>query len=328
MAPMRCPITILAAILALAGCAEQGNGVIDGRPGGPYRLTLVMDPPTPKVGQETTLRFQLTNAQRGTPVEDLQIAHERLIHNFIVNLDFSSFAHIHHEDFYAVTERDLTAATLRFPYRFPSAGRYRIVSEFAHRNRSWTKHFDIEIGDTNVSPPVSIDTARTRHFGDYTASLRVSPEVPEAGFETELLLELARNGNPVTDLGLYLGSELHGAVWRDDGRFFGHLHSYTPKIAAILELAHERGGDPAARGARIQEMLVQLMCLPSALTFSGPEIPMRYVFPAPGRYHLFLQVAPGGGPTVFHFGLDVTANPQKTDVRGPPRIEQVSGTAL
>ena len=56
----------------------------------------------------------------------------------------------------------------------------------------------------------------------------------------------------MTDLALYLGSELHGAVWRDDGRYFGHLHSYTPKMAAVLALAHERGGEPAERGAQIQ----------------------------------------------------------------------------
>ena len=325
---MRYSLRTLTVLLALAGCAEHEDGLLEGRPGGPYRLSLALDPPVPKAGEEVTLSFQLSYAQSGTPVTDLQIAHERLVHNFIVNLDFSSFDHIHHEDFYPMTERDRAAATLRFPYRFPSAGRYRIVSEFAHRNRSWTKHFDIEVGALKAGTDVPTDTARTRQFGDYTATLRVSPASPEAGFETELLLVLARNGNPVTDLGLYLGSELHGAAWRDDGRFFGHLHSYTPKIAAILELARERGGDPATRGARIQGMLVQLMCLPSALTFPGPEVPMRYVFPAPGRYHLFLQAAPGGEPRVFRFALDVAAYTDEADASVLPRREQARGTAL
>ena len=311
-------IAILVVVCVLAACAEQDGGVFEGRPGGPYRLTLALDPPEPRVGEQTTLRFQLTHARSGTPVKDLQIAHERLIHNFIVNLDFSSFAHIHHEDFHDVTERDKARATLRFPYRFPRAGLYRIVSEFAHRNRSWTKHFDIEVGDSKLIRPIPTDTALIRQFGDYSAALRVSPDAPEVGFETELLLELERNGQPVTDLELYLGSELHGAVWRDDGRFFGHLHSYTPKIAAILERAHERGGDPATRGARIQEMLVQLMCLPSALTFPGPQVPMRYVFAAPGRYHLFLQAAPGGDPQVFRFALDVAGDAYATNASAAP----------
>lgn len=318
MAPMRYRIAVLIVVVVLAACAKQDDGVFEGQPGGPYRLTLALDPPEPQVGEQTTLRFQLTHAQSGTPVKDLQIAHERLIHNFIVNLDFSSFAHIHHEDFYGVTAHDKASGTLHFPYRFPSAGHYRIVSEFAHHNRSWTKHFDIQVGESNLSAPISADTALIRQFGDYTAALYVSPDAPEVGFETELLLELERNGKPVTDLELYLGSELHGAVWRDDGRFFGHLHSYTPKIAAILERAHERGGDPATRGARIQEMLVQLMCLPSALTFPGPQVPMRYVFAALGRYHLFIQGAPGGGPQVFRFALDVAGDGYETSASGAP----------
>lgn len=310
---MRHPIWILVAVLALTGCAKRGDSLLEGRPGGPYRLTLALDPPAPQAGEETILRFHLTHAQSGEPVSDLQIAHERLIHNFIVNLDFSSFAHIHHEDFLPLTAADRAAATLRFPYRFPSAGRYRLVSEFAHRNRSWTKHFDIEIGDHNkVSARVTADMARSRQFAEYAATLRVSPPTPIAGFEIELVLALEHSGRPVTDFALYLGSELHGAVWRDDGRYFGHLHSYTPKMAAVVALAHERAGNPAERGAQIQEMLVQLMCLESELVFLGPEIPMRYVFPAPGRYHLFLQTAPGGEPRVLSFVLDIAAYAEET----------------
>lgn len=310
---MRYPITILAAVLALTSCTEDGNGQFEGRPGGPYRLTLTLDPPTPKPGRDTLLSFQLAYAQSGKPVTDLQIAHERLIHNFIVSMDFSSFSHIHHEDFSAISDRDRAAGALRFPFRFPAAGHYRIVSEFAHRNRSWTKHFDVEVGVPEPGSERPPDMARTKQFGDYTASLHASPQTPAAGFETELVLALERNGTPVTNLALYLGSELHGATWRDDGRYFGHLHSYTPKVAAILELAHERGGDPAARGARIQEMLVQLMCLQSELVFPGPEVPMRYVFPAPGRYYVFLQAAPDGEPRVFRFVLDVATDPEESN---------------
>ena len=112
---------------------------------------------------------------------------------------------------------------------------------------------------------------------------------------------------PVTDLALYLGTELHGAVWRDDGKYFGHLHSYTPRVAAIIQTAHDRDADPRSRGATIAQMMVQLMCLDPELVFTGPTIPMRYVFPEPGRYHLFLQAAPAGEPLVFQFALDVVS---------------------
>ena len=95
-------------ITLLSGCTDSNDtthghsdsrGVLTGRPGGPYQLTLTLDPPVPRAGADTSLSFRLTKARSGLPVADLQVAHERLIHNFIVAHDFSSFAHIHHEDF-------------------------------------------------------------------------------------------------------------------------------------------------------------------------------------------------------------------------------------
>lgn len=312
MALMRFLIAFIAALLALAGCAEHRESPLEGRPGGPYRLTLSLDPPDPSPGQETLLIWQLTYTRSGKPVQDLQVAHERLIHNFIVNLDFSSFAHIHHEDFNTVTDGDLAEASLRFPYRFPKAGHYRIVSEFAHQNRSWTKHFDIEIGvATTIHKTAAL--AGISHSGAYAATLQTSPEIPVAGYETDLILTLERAGEPVTDLTLYLGSELHGAVWREDGRYFGHLHSYTPRVAAIIQMAHDRYADPQTRGGQIAQMMVQLMCMESELVFPGPTLPIRYVFPEPGRYHVFLQLAPGGETRVFPFTVDVTPFADGTD---------------
>jgi hypothetical protein len=309
--PKKHPGTILATlalVISLYGCAEPADEPLVGRPGGPYRLVLSTEPAQPLPGEETWLEFALTYSASGKPVTDLQLAHERLMHNFITDLGFASFAHIHHEDFAPVSDAERRAGRLRFPYRFPRAGQYRIVSEFAHRDRNWVKQFDVRVGDQEAPPlAATADLARERRVGDFTARLQLGPEVPRAGSETDLTLQLERDGQPVTDLALYLGTELHGAVWREDGRNFGHLHSYTPRVAAIIDLAHDRGVAPAARGARIAEMMVQLMCLEAELVFNGPDIPMRYVFPQAGRYHVFLQVAPGGVPVVFPFVIDVVA---------------------
>lgn len=298
---------LFVAVVALVGCERADNSVLTARPGGPYELQLHMEPALPTAGETTQLTFQLRYRTSGKPVRDLQIAHERLLHNFITDLDFASFAHIHHEDFSPLTAIDRDTATVSFPYQFPHAGNFRIVSEFVHRDRGWTKHFDVVVKGTRRDEIAEHDLSRQRLVGDTTATMRVVPEQVIAGFETEIELRLERGGEPVDNLELYLGTELHGAVWREDGKYFGHLHSYTPKVAAIMQLAHDREIAPAARGTRIAEMMVQLMCLESELEFPGPVIPMRYVFPEAGRYHLFLEVAPGGQPRVFPFVLDVLA---------------------
>jgi hypothetical protein len=111
--------------------------------------------------------------------------------------------------------------------------------------------------------------------------------------------------SPVTDLELLLGSEVHVALWRIDGEHFGHAHSYTPHMAAMLSAMHDREVDAATRARRMSEMMVAMIDMPAELVFSGPRVPVRLVFPAPGIYVVFLQAAPGGSPRVFDFMVEV-----------------------
>lgn len=285
----------------LAGCGEHDTQLLEGRPAGPYRLTLALDPPQPAPGEQTTLTYRLTHADTGQPVHDLQVVHERVIHSFIVARDFSTFAHVHHEDFQALTAADLDYAILHFPYRFPKAGHYRVVSEFTHRDRSWIKQFDLVVGDPPDDEAVKIDLRREQRGGPFTARLTVSPDPPVAGYETELVLDLSRDGVPVTDLELHLGAEVHVALWRVDGELFGHTHSYTPQMAAMMQTM--RGHQQDSR--HMAAMMLQMMAAPARLAYPGPSIPVRHVFPAPGVYQVFLQTAPSGEPQVFGFMLDV-----------------------
>ena len=270
-------------------------------------MTFEAHPANPAPQQKTLLTERITLRRGGTPVQGLQVLHERVVHNFIVNLDFTSFAHIHHEDFAPIGRADLDNATLQFPYSFPTRGRYRIVSEFTHRNRSWTKHFDIAVGDPPDEPNVPIDLTREISRGRYRASLSVSPPIPVAGFETELVLELARDDQPVTDLELILGSEAHVALWRTDGSQFGHTHSYTPHMAAMMSRMHDRTIDPQTRAKAMTEMMIGMSNMPSELVFEGPHVPLRFVFAEPGTYAVFIQCAPGGTAEVFNFMLEVEA---------------------
>ncbi len=290
--------------LALTACTPSAPAPLEGRPGGPYRMTLAFDPAPPAAGRETRLTTRLTRAASGAPVQNLQVVHERVVHNFIVALDFSSFAHIHHEDFDALRDDDLRAATFSFPYTFPRAGHYRMVSEFTHRDRGWIKHFDVNVGDA-PTPRVTLDPAREKRFGAYTATLSTSPPTPVAGFETELVLQLARDGEPVTDLALILGSEVHVALWRIDGRHFGHAHTWTPHMAAMMAEMHDRELAAEERAARMAGMMAAMAGMPAEQVFHGPRIPVHHVFPEPGVYAIFLQCAPGGSPRVFDFQLEV-----------------------
>lgn len=308
---IRARAALLLCCVGLAGCGDRAPPVLEGRPAGPYRLSLTLDPPRPQPDADTVFHYRLTHAADESPVRDLRIVHERLIHTFIVAEDFSSFAHLHHEDFAPLAANDVDRASFRFPYRFPHAGRYRVVAEFTHRDRSWVKHFDLVAGDPAAPATARPDFGRVRRAGAYTATLHLSPDPPVAGHEAELVLELARDGAPVTDLELRLGAEIHVAVWRADGEHFGHTHSYTPAMAATI--AAMRGHAPDARHAA--SMMLAMMATPAQLVYPGPRIPIRHTFPTAGVYRVFMEVAPRGEVRVFAFAIEVRPYRDGMDTR-------------
>ncbi|MSR15451.1 MAG: hypothetical protein EXR86_13010 [Gammaproteobacteria bacterium] len=288
-------VAAVGALLVLAGCGDR-EPVLVGRPDGPYRLTLSIEPPAPLPAVPATLTYRLTDTASSQPIRDLQVLHERRIHTFIVARDFSSFAHIHHEDFAPILPTELAAGTLHFPYAFPSAGDYRIVSEFTRRDRSWIKQFDLTVG-TAAPVRAKSELRLEAKDGPYLGILAMSPAQPVAGYDAELVLKVTRDATAVRDLALLLGAEVHVALWREDGGQFGHTHSFTPEMAMMMR-----------HGQHSAAMMLQMMSAPAKLRYPGPQVPVRYRFSTPGTYHVFMQCAPGGGPRVFHFAFEVLAD--------------------
>lgn len=303
---------VVALVAALAGCGEAPPAARIGTPDGPYRLALSLSPPAPPPATEALLEFTLTQGPAQAPVTDPQIVHERALHTFIVARDFTSFAHLHHEDYTPRTDAEREGGRFRFPYVFPHAGDYRVVSEFVHRDRAWSKRFDLRIGEVEAATaPAAADLARERRVGPYTATLAVSPAVPVAGHEAELVVTLARDGRPVENLALWLGAETHVAIWREDGEQFGHTHSYTSAMARMMAAMQSHRMDAAHTAA----MMLEMMKLPATLEYPGPRVPVRHTFPTAGRYRLFFQLAPGGESLVLPFALDVVVDDGRVDTR-------------
>ena len=308
---------LLCGVLGLTGCDEDATTRLMAKPAGPYHLTLEMEPTPPQAGRETTLTFHLTHTRTQQPVSDLQILHERALHTFIVSRDLSTFAHTHHEDYRPLTDHDLQRARFHFPYTFPKAGQYLIVNEFTHKDRSWTKHFTLTVpGEPPVRPERRVsavegpDFRQEKQFGAYRVALRTSPSPPIAGHEVEIVCHLtATDGTPVTNLGLYLGTEVHMASWRLDGEHFGHQHTYTSEMARFMKdmRGHSMSPDEMAR------RMVQLMSRPAKQEYSGPDVPLHHVFPAAGVYKVFLELAPDREYLLVDFLVRVAAYTDDAD---------------
>jgi hypothetical protein len=281
------------------GCRSGAPVEIEGTPaGGPYRVTLAVEPAPPRAGVEATLTLRVRDARSGEPVPDLQVVHERVLHTFVVSHDFRHFGHVHHEDFVPLGDDDLARATFRIPHAFPRAGGYRIVTELTHRDRTWLKRFELGVeGEREKAPPPLVPRSEFRAGGRVFRLSAVEP--PRAGRTTELVCRIETEaGEPVTDLAMVLGSEAHMATWRADGAHFGHTHAWTPEMAAAMAaMAHHGGHDPSAG--------MPAMVASGVQHFHGPEIPLRHVFPEPGLYAVFLDLAPGGERTTASFVLEV-----------------------
>jgi hypothetical protein len=289
-------------VFGLLGCQKVAETVLIGQPDGPYRLTLSISPPLPRAQEQVSLTYRVTEAKTGQPVSDLQILHERALHTFIVSRDFRTFVHIHHEDFYSLTAQDFATATFHYPYTFPTPGEYLVASEFTHKDRSWMKQFTLTVSGNTQQPEVAVDLSKTKTFGQYQAVLATSPDPPLAGYDTELVLHLTHlDGTLVTDLGMYLGTEVHMASWRIDGTNFGHQHTYTPAMAAMMTAMRDHTTNPN----HMAQMMVQLMRGPQQQVYYGPDVPLHHFFPTSGTYKVFLECAPGGKRLVADFTLNV-----------------------
>lgn len=312
------PLLPFAFCLILSACRGPQETVLVGRPAtGPYRLELALTPGQPQAGIETILTYHLTESASKQPVRDLQILHERAIHTFIVSKDFRSFAHTHHEDFSPLTPQDLSAASFHFPYFFPHAGDYLIASEFTHKDRSWVKQFSLNI-EGKPAEPVVEDLRREKSFGPYQVALKTSPDPPVVGHDAELVCHFTKNGVPVTDLTLYLGTEVHMASWRIDGEHFGHQHTYTPDMAKMMVMMSDHTSDPE----HMARMMVQMMRAPAKQVYFGPDIPVHHIFPTAGTYVLYFETAPGGHPLVADFMVKVAEYEEGMDTTVHSIVQQ------
>jgi len=283
----------------LAACSNSEKYIV-GEGGGPYNMVLFVESRSWRSGQSLEMVFRLTDSRTGESVKNLQLAHQRLMHIFVTNQTLDYFSHLHVEK---NLENEIGAdGYFSVQHAFNKSGIYRIVVEFVHRNKIWNKSFDVVVGESEDRSKVPIiDSLKNP---TYVAELKRGKKII-SGKEVELAIEINRDGRPIRDLQLFLGSELHGAVWREDLENFGHLHSFTPKMENLIREIRTRKNGMRVSPAELQEVLVEVMCSDSELVFSGPLVPIRYTFPDPGIYHLFAQVAPAGVPQTFKFVLNV-----------------------
>ncbi|MEO5652900.1 MAG: hypothetical protein ABIN79_02805 [Marmoricola sp.] len=206
-----------------------------------------------------TLRLVIEGPD-GKPVTAYDVQHDKLLHLIVVRRDFSGFQHVH-----PVLEND---GTWSAPVDL-TAGAWRVFADFKPTSgEALTLGADLSVSGT-PEPATEQPVTRTATVEGYTVTLTGDLVVGE---DSMVELDVAKDGQPVTDLQPYLGAYGHLVALREGDLAYLHVHP---------------DGEPG-----------------DATTSPGPVIRFGAEVPSSGRYHLYLDFRHDGVVRTAQFALD------------------------
>jgi hypothetical protein len=223
--------------------------------------TFRLDDPSVRAGRDVPVTFTIEGP--GGPVTTYDVEHEKRLHLIAVRRDFSGFQHVHPElaaDGTWSTRLDL------------SAGQWRLYADFKPTGAdALTLGTDLAVAGEYrpAAPPAE---SRTAVVDGYTVTLTgdLTP-----GADSELVLRVSRDGEPVTDLEPYLGA-------------YGHLVALRAGDLAYLHVHPD--GTPG-----------------DGSTEPGPDVTFFAAVPSAGTYHLYLDFKHQGVVRTASFTLGTGA---------------------
>ncbi|MEU1020330.1 hypothetical protein ABZ383_26970 [Streptomyces sp. NPDC005900] len=237
------------------GAAHAGHGKHEERgaavPGGlqiserGYTLDLRTSRLT--AGREQKLRFAVVKDATGREVTAYRAQHGKELHLVVASRDLTTYRHLH-----PVRAADGTWST---EVKLPEAGGYRVFADFRPEGakEGLTLGADLAVaGDSRSRKLPAHSTTAT--VDGYDVTLKGELRTGAGG---ALTLNVAKDGEPVTDLQPYLGA-------------YGHLVALRSGDLAYLHV-HPNGGPGDGR------------------TAAGPGVSFTAAAPSPGAYRLFLD---------------------------------------
>lgn len=251
-----------------------------------FSSELRAENPEVKAGESSTLIFTVKD-EKGAPVRDLQIVHEKPMHLLVVSNDLAQFDHIHPEP-----QAD---GTLRVTYNFPNGGGYKLYADFTPPGaRQVVERYDVTVGGPERARTELVEDKSLTKTAD-SLSVTMFPDKPLRAGE-ELMINFAvadsQTGAPVTDLQPYLGALAHFVIISEDTTEYLHVHPMEAKDAKQNEDEHKgmkmaatkSGGEGVAR---------------------TPAVSAHTTFPRAGLYKLWAQFQRGGRVITVPFVLRV-----------------------
>lgn len=171
-----------------------------------------------EVARPVPLRFRVSQMPQGTPLDDLQVEHEKLMHVIGVRDDLGAFIHIH--------PQRAAPGMWEVINVFTNAGRYQIWSDIKHRGAVYSfAHPRLMVaGETRATPRGPVPQLQDRK-GGYDILLKPAEAVLVAG-KTNSFAVIVRDetGNQV-GTEFFLGALMHFVIVKDDLSVYHHAHA-------------------------------------------------------------------------------------------------------
>ncbi|KRC65307.1 hypothetical protein ASE12_11355 [Aeromicrobium sp. Root236] len=244
----------------MAGMSEGGDEPPGGLQVAQNGYRLVLDDPTQQPAPDAIVTFRVLGPD-GKPVTDYAISHDKKLHFIAARRDLSGFQHVHP----TLDEHGTWTARLAL-----DAGQWRTFADFdpAGKDPAVTLGADLTVAG-NATPKPLPAPSWTDTVGDYTVTLEGDAV---AGEDSKLTLNVAKDGEPVTDLQPYLAAYGHLVALRDGDLAYLHVHP---------------DGEPG-----------------DGRTEPGPGITFYASFPSEGRYRLYLDFKHGGVVRTAEFTVE------------------------
>ncbi len=226
-----------------------------------FEMILTKTPETVEAGKPVNLAFRpLDKAAPDAPVP-LALVHEKKIHLIIVRRDLSEFFH-EHPTFGADGAYNQT-------FTFKTGGDYVLFQDYTpDGDRHQLGRQDVTVsGPKRPAVKFDKDVMTWKSADGYAAELSFD-QPATVGASLAVKTTITRNGQPVTDLGHYLGALGHMVIISEDTKQYLHVH-------------------------------------PQDQPDKGPAVGFHTQFEQAGRYRVFLQFNHGGAIHTADFVVNV-----------------------
>ena len=239
----------------------------------------------------SSLQFFVNEKPAGTPVDDLDLEHEKYMHVIGVRDDLSQFFHIHPEK--------VSSGTWKVDYSFAEPGTYKVWSDVTHDGTTYsfghptfTVDLPVKKGAKPTPIPVSsvsgpIEFAKNTVLGNYQIGITY-PEPMVMARDTHIDFTIKGvTGQDVT-LEPYLGVMAHLAVIKDDLKVYIHTHPEDHGAMGMKEDGHSHESFKLIPEVSAHGTEEETPAIPSS------HISFNVNFPKAGIYKMFLQFRPQG----------------------------------